>query len=232
MQNDEWRSGAGVGRLNGCVFWGGGCVSRGMCVMVRLIPLLMLCCATLASCQRPEAPPQTVSPQESAGVLKTLWGDALRHTPNDKPANRQREWKMLMTTWLPSEWPPTRQTFWTRYAYGLDQSMDGASDVSAPIARVEWRAGGESETVISMGTTLKVVAVHPVRPHGGWRYTLDDEERMLAMARSLTGAPPPEAPGTNGLKSYYQSWRLGNAEIAAHVEPRHRAFFDWVKSAR
>ena len=53
-----------------------------------------------------------------------------------------------------------------------------------------------------------------------------------ALALALTGAPPPETSGAPGLNSYYQSWRLGSAEIATHVQPRHRAFFDWLKNAR
>ena len=204
-----------------------------MAPTVRSITWLMLCFASLASCQRPEAPPQSVSPQERDRVLQGLWNDVVRNSPNDKPANRKREWKMLLTTWLPNEWPPTLQTTWTRYAYGLDLSLDGASDVSAPIARIERRASNASiEMVVPMAAKLKVIAVHPVRPHGGWRYTLDDEKRILAMALALTSAPHPETPGTPGLKSYYQSWRLGSAEIASHVESRHRAFFDWLKSAR
>lgn len=82
-----------------------------------------------------------------------------------------------------------------------------------------------------MAAKLKVIAVHPVRPHGGWRYTLDDEKRILTMALSLTGAPAPDARGDGGLKSYFRSWRLGNAYIVARgVEPKHRAFFDWLKS--
>lgn len=203
-----------------------------MSATVRFITCLILCQAPLASCQRPPgSASQTVSPKERDAVIESQWLEVLRNTPDDKPARMKREWKMLLTTWLPGEWPPTPQTVWTRYAYGLDVSMDGASDVSAPFARIERQTGDVSrEAVTPMAAKLKVIAVHPVRPHGGWRYTLDDEKRILTMALSLTGAPAPDARGDGGLKSYFQSWRLGNAEIAAHVEPKHRAFFDWLKS--
>ena len=203
-----------------------------MSAMVRATTSLILCCAAIAACQRlPRSQPRTVGSQERDGVLQALWSDVLRHTPDDKPARMKREWKMLLTTWLPNQWPPTPQTIWTRYAYGLDISMDGASDVSAPFARIERPVGEDSREIITpMAAKLKVIAVHPVRPHGGWRYTLDDEKRILTMALSLTAAPPADARGAVGMKSYFQSWRLGNAEIAAHVEPKHREFFGWLKS--
>ncbi len=205
-----------------------------MTATLRATVFIILCGhATLASCQRPPpAAPQSVSPKQTDSVLDSLWMEALRNTPDDKPARMKREWKMLRTTWLPSEWPPTSRTTWTRYAYGLDMSLDGSSDVSAPFARIERHVGDESREIVTpMAAKLKVIAVHPVRPHGGWRYTLEDEKRMLTLALSLTAAPPPEARGAIGMKSYFQSWRLGNAEIAAHVEPAHRAFFDWLKTA-
>jgi hypothetical protein len=179
-----------------------------------------------------EPKPQTVRPAETERVLASLWRDVLSATPDNKPARMKREWKMILTTWLPDQWPPTSKTVWSRYAYGLDISMDGASDVSAPFARVERRAGSAShETITPMADRLKVIAVHPVRPHKGWRYTLDDEKRMLQMALSLKTEPPADSRTGIGLKSYFQSWRLGSAEIAAHVEPRHCDFFKWLTSS-
>jgi hypothetical protein len=179
-----------------------------------------------------EPKPQTVRPAETDRVLASLWRDVVSATPDNKPARMMREWKMILTTWLPDQWPPTSRTVWSRYAYGLDISMDGASDVSAPFARVERRAGSSSlETITPMADRLKVIAVHPVRPHKGWRYTLDDEKRMLQMALSLTTEPPADSRTGIGLRSYFQSWRLGSAEIAAHVEPRHRDFFKWLTSS-
>ncbi len=159
--------------------------------------------------------------------LERAWKSAHATTPNDKPANKKREWKMCLTTWLPDQWPPTSRTVWARYGYGLDVSMDGASDVSAPFAKVERRAGAEL-TFVPLADSLKIIAVHPVRPHGGWRYTLEDEKRMLDIALALTSAPPSDSRGGIGVKSYFQSWRLGNAEIAGHVKPAHRAFFNWL----
>jgi hypothetical protein len=179
-----------------------------------------------------EPKPQTLRPADTERVLASLWRDVVGATPDDKPARMKREWKMILTTWLPDQWPPTSRAVWSRYAYGLDISMDGASDVSAPFARIERRTGANAvETVTPLANRLKVIAVHPVRPHGGWRYTLDDEKRMLQMVLSLTKEPPADARGGIGLKSYFQSWRLGSAEIAKHVEPRHRAFFEWLKSS-
>ena len=179
-----------------------------------------------------EPKPQTVRAAETERVLASLWREVVSATPDDKPARMKREWKMILTTWLPDRWPPTSRTVWSRYAYGLDISLDGASDVSAPFARIERRTGSTSlETITPMADRLKVIAVHPVRPHNGWRYTLDDEKHMLQMALSLTREPPADSRTGIGLKSYFQSWRLGSAEIAAHVEPRHRDFFKWLTSS-
>jgi hypothetical protein len=195
-----------------------------------VLSVLMLGSLLLPSCGA-GSNPQIVPPGEINTHLDSLWNSVLKATPDDKPANKKREWQMHLTTWLPDEWPPSPKTTWTRYAYGLDMSMDGSSDVSAPFARIEHRAGDDArETFIPMAGKLKVIAIHPVRPHGGWRYTLDDEKRMLKMALSLTSAPPADARGAAGLKCYFQSWRLGSAEIAAHVGSRHRAFFKWLAS--
>ena len=113
---------------------------------------------------------------------------------------------MKLTTWLPSQWPPTPQTVWTRYAYGLDVTLDGSAGVSAPFARIERHTGEDrDQTLIPMERKLRKVATHPVRPHDGWNYTLEDEKRLFAMALALTAAPPAEARGTLGLASYYKS---------------------------
>lgn len=173
---------------------------------------------------------RTVIPLAAAEAeAAKLWSSALKATADDKPARRKREWKMLQTTWLPEKWPPGERTVWTRYVYGLDVSMDGASDVSAPIARIERSSGDDARvTIVPMAAALKVIAVHPVRPHGGWKYTADDEKRMLAAAMAMRTAPPADSRTGIGVRSYFQSWRLGNAEIAAHIAGNHRAFFKWL----
>ena len=79
-----------------------------------------------------------------------------------------------------------------------------------------------------MSAKIEAITTHPVRPHGGWNYTLEDEKRILSQALALISAAPPDARDTQALISYYKSWRLGSAEIAALVEPRHRAFFAWL----
>jgi hypothetical protein len=138
-----------------------------------------------------------------------------------------RDWRMKQTTWLPSEWPPSPGIVWTRYAYGLDVTLDGSAGVSAPFARVERMAGNDASCVISpMEQNVKSFATHPVRPHGGWNYTLAEETEILSQVLKLESVPS----DTRKIAKYYQSWRLGSAEIAAHVASRHRAFFDWLKS--
>lgn len=197
-------------------------------ISLALLGVFILSLFMLVQCTAEEKP-LTIRENELDEELGRLWKSVVPATGPKGPRSKTPEWQMKLTTWLPSEWPPRGGTVWTRYAYGLDVSMDGASDVSAPFARVERRRGaGGKLTIIPMATKLKVIAVHPVRPHGGWRYTLEDEKRMLTMALALTGAPPSDSRGGIGIKSYFQSWRLGNAEIAAHVQGRHRAFFNWL----
>lgn len=177
--------------------------------------------------------PRTLRAAAVDEALCELWIAARPGYREDTPREKMREWQMKLTTWLPGEWPPTPQTVWTRYAYGLDVTLDGSAGVSAPFARLERRAGEDPNRVLTpMARSLKVIAIHPVRPHGGWNYTLADEKRVLAHALSLTAAPPAEARGALGLVSYYQAWRLGSAEIAAHVAPQHRAFFAWLDAQR
>lgn len=173
--------------------------------------------------------PRRVAASGADEELRKWWNASVSAAAGDAPRGDRRDWQLAFTTWLPNEWPPTPQTIWTRYAYGLDVTMDGASGVSMPFARMECRAGNDpSRVLFPMDGRIKAIATHPVRPHGGWRYSLDDEKRILDLALGLTSTPPPQARGTLGLISYYQSWRLGNAEIAAMVETRHRAFFAWL----
>ncbi|MBX7209580.1 MAG: hypothetical protein K1X78_14785 [Verrucomicrobiaceae bacterium] len=176
---------------------------------------------------------QTGGAKETEEALKAMWDQVLTATPDDKPAKRKRQWQMQLTTWLPEEWPPSRRTTWVRYAWGIDVSMDGSSDVSAPFARIECRGGDVAhQSLTQTATRLKVVAVHPVRPHGGWRYTLEDEKHMVDQVLALRTAPPADSRSGIGIKSYFQSWKLGHEEIAAQVENQHRAFFDWLKAPR
>lgn len=198
---------------------------------LHVVLLLGALATVLPSCRAETRIP--VSSSAVDGELSKLWSAAVKATPIDKPARMKREWKMLQTTWLPEKWPPGGSTVWTRYVYGLDVSMDGSSDVSAPIARIE-RSGGDDTkvTVVPMTSSLKLIAVHPVRPHGGWKYTAEDEKRMLATAMAMRTAPPPDSRTGIGVRSYFQSWRLGNAEIAAHVAGNHKAFFKWLDASQ
>jgi hypothetical protein len=139
-----------------------------------------------------------------------------------------RDWQMKQTTWLPSEWPPTQKTIWTRYAYGLDVTLDGSAGVSRPFARVERRSGSDECVIIPMDFRIKSVATHPVRPHGGWNYTLEDERKILTHVLALTSAPS----DTKQIARYYQAWQLGSREITGEVASRHRQFFDWLNAQR
>jgi hypothetical protein len=190
---------------------------------VLLAPLVFTACGG-------EGKPRKLPANEAEAAVHEYWRSVVPARGDTGPRSKAPDWQMHFTTWLPSEWPPTPQTVWSRYAYGLDVSHDGSCDVAAPIVRIERRTGEAKEvTLIPMATRLKVVGVHPVRPTPGWHYTLEDEKRVLAQALALTAAPPPEARGTLGLVSYYQSWRLSHAVIAGHVEARHRAFFAWLE---
>ena len=202
--------------------------------MPRIFPARIIIPAlaslALSACAQ-EAAPRTLRSDAADTALHELWLTALPAAAHDTPPKDRREWQMQLTTWLPSEWPPTPRTVWTRYAYGLDVTLDGIAGVSAPFARLERGSGDDPNRVlVPMARKVKAVATQPVRPHGGWNYTLDDEKRILAQALALTAALPPEARGTPGLIAYYKSWRLGHAEIAALVQPRHRAFFAWLAS--
>jgi hypothetical protein len=187
--------------------------------MIAVGTLLTLC----VRAAKPE--PRTVRQEDVDGALRELWL-SVAPTASGPSRNGSRDWQMKQTTWLPNEWPPTPQTVWTRYAYGLDVTLDGSAGVSAPFARVERRAGSDGTSVIiPMERRLKSVATHPVRPHGGWNYTLEDEKRIPTRVLALASAPS----DTKQIAVYYQSWRLGSTEIAAQVAPRHRKFFDWLK---
>ena len=198
---------------------------------LHVVLLLGALVTALPACRAENRIP--VSSSAVDGELNKLWSAAVKATPIDKPARMKREWKMLQTTWLPERWPPNGSTVWTRYAYGLDVSMDGSSDVSAPIARIERSGSDETKvTVVAMAASLKVIAVHPVRPYGGWKYTAEDEKRMLATAMAMRTAPPADSRTGIGVRSYFQSWRMGNVEIAAHVARDHKAFFKWLDASR
>src|SRR4030095_15742020 len=162
-----------------------------------------------------------------AAALQEFGSNALPATPKNASRKDVRNWQMKLTTWLPSEWPPTTGTVWTRYAYGLDVTLDGAAGVSAPFARIERRAGDDpNRLIVPMSQHVKAIDIHPVRPHGGWNYTLEDEQKVLRQVLELTSA----ASDTKQIAAYYHAWRLGSAEIAAHVSSRHKAFFDWLKA--
>jgi hypothetical protein len=176
-----------------------------------------------------EAERRTVTPAASDAALREIFKNAVASASPDPRTGKPRDWLFALTTWLPNEWPPSPKTVWTRYAYGLDVTLDGVSGVAAPLARLE-RPSGEANswTLVPMSTKLTLIGSHAVRPVGGWRYTKDDEQRVLTRALVLTGEPPPKTPATLELISYFKSWRLGNAEIAAHVAPQHRTFFAWL----
>jgi hypothetical protein len=169
---------------------------------------------------------KTLPARDLDDYLDTLWKKVTPVPAANAPRKERREWLMKQTTWLPGEWPPTPRTVWTRYVYGLDVTLDGSSGVSAPIARIERSAGNESTViVIPMEHRLKEVATHPVRPHGGWKYTLADERSIFSQLLTIK-SPPSDI---QRLAAYYHSWRMGNAEIAEQVMSRHRAFFNWLK---
>lgn len=166
---------------------------------------------------------QTLRDSDIDSALKSLWKDM-------EPTGSGRDWMMQQTTWLPSEWPPSPKTVWSKYVYGLDVTLDGVAGVSAPMARIERQAGVEpARVLIPMGRRLKAVASHPVRPKGGWRYTAEDEKRILDEVLGLKNAPPRKPKGTHGVRAYFQSWKLGSSEIAALVASRHGAFFAWLE---
>lgn len=172
--------------------------------------------------------PRVIALKDSQAEVRQLFQNAVDESPKVGEKGK-REWLLTFTTWLPNEWPPTPKTIWTRYAYGLDVALDGASGVSEPVARLERGVGDPKQvTLVSMAGRLNRIGTHPVRPHGGWRYTLEDEQRVLQHALALTSEPTIDARGTIGLISYFQSWRLGSAEIAAHVAHKHKAFFAWL----
>jgi hypothetical protein len=178
--------------------------------------------ALLTLCVRAAKPEsRTVRSQDVEGSLRELW---LTVKPKDS-----RDWQMKQTTWLPSEWPLTPKTTWTRYAYGLDVTLDGSAGVSRSFARVERQAGSHDTcVVIPMDRKINSVATHPVRPHGGWNYTLEDERRILTRALALTSSPS----DTKEIAKYYQAWQLGSREIAELVASRHRQFFNWLKEQK
>jgi hypothetical protein len=180
----------------------------------------------LALCVRAEhLESRTLSSAEADAALKEWWQQI---APKRKPGAinyRNREWLLKTTTWLPNEWPPSPNTVWTQYAYGLDVTLDGVAGVSAPIARLDRRAACPAPRVFTpMGRTVKSVATHPVRPHDGWHYTAADEAAILAQVLRLTAAPS----DTMRIAAYYHSWRLGNAEITAQIASSHRAFIAWL----
>ena len=186
--------------------------------------------ASFMACGRAaDSPPRTITPAASEAALRDLFKSAVTSAAPDSRTGKPRDWLLAYTTWLPGEWPPTPKTIWTRYAYGLDVTLDGASGVSAPLARLE-RPSGEAQnwTLIPMTPKLTLIGTHAVRPVSGWHYTKEDEDRVLARALSLIAEPQAKERATLELASYFKSWRLGSAEIAAHVAPRHRAFFAWL----
>ncbi len=190
-------------------------------------------CALFACAKPADEAPRTLPLAEAETAMKQRLPELLATSAAGKASSKAPEWIHAVTTWLPSEWPPTPRTVWSRYAYALDVSMDGVSGVSAPYARVE-RAAGDAKvgTLIPMGKKLERIGRHPVRPHAGWKYTLEDERRMLDFALALDKLPPADSRSGIGLVSYYQSWRLGHAEIAEHLRARHQAFFEWLEKQR
>ena len=175
------------------------------------------------------APPaQRVPVGHEEVALLTIWKAIDPSSAAGVSSQERRYWQMKTTTWLPSEWPPTATTSWTRYGYGLDVTMDGSAGVSAPFARIERKVGAADCGVIRMTPGIRAVTTHAARPHGGWNYTLDDERKVLAQALELTSAPPAGASETKLLAAYYRSWKLGSAEIATVVTAHHRAFFAWL----
>ena len=177
-----------------------------------------------------ESTARGVSLKDGETAIRKLFEQAVAASSEAAPRPAPPQWQLTYTTWLPNEWPPSPQTTWSRYAYGLDVALDGACDVSAPIARLERSAADPRRyLLVPMARTITRIGTHAVRPRGGWNYTLEDEQWVLNHAFALTGLPPAGARGSIGLVSYFQSWKLGNTEIATHVSPQHRAFFKWLK---
>lgn len=197
-------------------------------VVAALTVLAMVCLFFPQMLAGAEAP-RDVPLKESEDAVRKVFAKIAASTPKNHKRKHAPEWMLAFTTWVPNEWPPTGKTVWTRYAYGLDVALDGASGVSEPVARLERGTGEVTHvTLVPMAERLKRIATHPVRPHSGWNYTQADEQRVLLHALALTAEPTAEARGTVGLISYFQSWKLGSAEIAAHVASKHKVFFEWL----
>ena len=121
----------------------------------RSLALPSLICLLVMACSAPTASPSPLGIQPIASVQPTARSAIYTTAPEVQgrldslwrqfEPNKDISWQAAYTPLFASEWPPTPQTIWTRYAfaYGHDLSQPALVDaqrVARPWARVEFHA--------------------------------------------------------------------------------------------
>lgn len=151
-----------------------------------------LVCLLASSCSfNASAGPAAASPVPTAKVeeqLQGLWDKLDQGTP---PANKlPTSWSPAYSVLFPTEWPPTPNTLWIRYAYaqGMDVNLHDGVYVSAPWARVELRGNSTIASIVPLSTRLEPVTTQGVVP-------IDAEtQAMLAKEAEVSASCSPPCP--------------------------------------
>jgi len=177
-----------------------------------------------ASCAAAPAPtPAIIAPTDAAARTEAVWSGLAK--------SQGLLWQWRLTPYLPSTWPPSATTTWTRYAYGAgrDPQLADGERISAPWGRIDFRDSAATFTQLGKDVSPKALqGPGPIRPEDA--APLRNSEAVNARVITLTGLPDPGLPETRETQAFYRAWFGLNGVIADEIG-LPPAFKAWVPSA-
>jgi len=191
-----------------------------------LIALFVAAVLLLAACDlpAPASPTMRMTPDQIQEHLDAAWRALDR--------GGRVLWTAVNSPYFPAEWPPTKTTVWTMYAYaqGMEPGLADAVRISAAWARVERKPGDEYVKAIDTLTRLDVVGTQGNAPlSAGAAATLAQRDAVTEYALKLIAAPVESDPAAASMRAYYREWLRANGVFAAQIAKSHEAFFAWTR---
>jgi hypothetical protein len=194
----------------------------------------LIVCLFVSGCSfnpfdRPAAATGPVPTAEVEQQLQGLWNRLDKGSP---PANKLPvAWSPTYSVLFPSEWPPTPNMIWIRYAYaqGIDMELVDGMRVAAPWARLEQRGSLDTVTIIPLSTHLEPMTVQGSGPiDARTQGVLTRGGVISAACLKLTALPQPNDPATLEMRAYYRTWMQYNGGLVAFIRKNHEKFLAWV----
>ncbi len=168
----------------------------------------------------PASTPAIIAPTDAAARTEAVWSGLAK--------SQGLLWQWRLTPYLPSEWPPSATTTWTRYAYGAgrDPQLADGERISAPWGRIDSRDGAATFTQLRKDVSPKAIqGTGPIRPEVA--APLRSSEAVNARVITLAGLPDPGLPDTGETQAFYRAWFALNGVIADEIG-LPAAFKAWV----